>query len=94
MSVKTKLRPLSVKEYLEGELKSDKKHDLISGQVYAMAGASRHRVLLTATLIRLLGNRLTGSPCRAYMSDMRSASATTFITPTYWFPAPQTPRLL
>lgn len=71
MSVKTELRPLSVEEYLEGELKSDKKHELISGQVYAMVGASRYHVLITATLVRLLGNHLVGSPCRTYMSDMK-----------------------
>jgi Uma2 family endonuclease len=71
MSVKMRLKPLTVEEYLEGELKSDVKRELIGGQVYAMVGASRYHVLIAATLVRRLGNHLAGSPCRTYMSDMK-----------------------
>jgi Uma2 family endonuclease len=71
MSVKMKLKPLTVEEYLEGELHSDVKHELVGGQAYAMVGASRYHVLIAATLVRRLGNHLEGSPCRTYMSDMK-----------------------
>jgi Uma2 family endonuclease len=71
MSIRTQLKPLTVEEYLEGELRSDVKHELIGGQTYAMVGASRYHVLIAATLVRLLGNHLAGSPCRTYVSDMK-----------------------
>lgn len=71
MSVKTKLRPLSVEEYLEGELHSDVKHELVGGQVYAMVGASRYHVLIAGALHAVLRTHLRGGPCRAYMADLK-----------------------
>lgn len=71
MSVKTKLRLIGVEEYLAGELVSEVKHELVGGQAYAMVGASRYHVLIATTLARLLGNRLAGSPCRTYVSDLK-----------------------
>lgn len=71
MPVKTKLQPLSTEEYLDGERHSDIRHEFIGGQTYAMVGASNYHNLIATTLIRLLGNHLTGSPCRVFTGDMK-----------------------
>ena len=62
---------ISEQEYLDGELISDIKHEYIDGQVYAMAGAHRHHVLLADTMSRKLGNHLENKPCQPYSSDMK-----------------------
>ncbi|WP_075324111.1 hypothetical protein [Acidithiobacillus albertensis] len=41
------LRPLSGKEYLEGEERADIRHEYVAGQVYAMARATRVRQLIS-----------------------------------------------
>ena len=55
---------ISEQEYLDGELISDIKHEYIDGQVYVMAGAHRHHVLLADTMSRKLGNHLEKKPCQ------------------------------
>jgi Uma2 family endonuclease len=62
---------LTEQEYLEGELISDIKHELIDGYAYAMAGASTNHNRITATITRLLGNHLQNSPCEPFAADMK-----------------------
>ncbi len=71
MSVKTKLRPLTVEEYLAGELHSDVKHEMIGGQAYAMVGVSGAHSLIVGTLHATLHNHLRRGTCRVHMSDMK-----------------------
>jgi Uma2 family endonuclease len=70
MSVKTKLRPISVEEYLEGEQYSKVRHELIGGQAYAMVGASNYHNQIAIRLSAALLAHLT-RPCRVFMSDMK-----------------------
>ncbi|WP_295393602.1 Uma2 family endonuclease [uncultured Thiodictyon sp.] len=59
-------------DYLATERESiDAKHEYVAGQVFAMAGASYNHNLITANLIRRLGNQLDASPCTALANDMR-----------------------
>jgi len=58
-------------QYLEIERKADYKSEYHSGQVFAMAGASREHNLLVGSIVRRLGNLLDGRPCETYPSDMR-----------------------
>ncbi|MBD1581968.1 Uma2 family endonuclease [Pseudoalteromonas sp. S16_S37] len=62
---------LSPEAYLLGELKSAVKHELIDGQVYAMAGASANHERICQNMARKLGNHLEGSPCEPFGSDMK-----------------------
>lgn len=71
MSVKTKLQPLTVEEYLEGERRSEVKHELVGGQAYAMVGASSYHNLIAGALHAALRAHLRGGPCRVYVSDMK-----------------------
>lgn len=70
MSVKTKLRALSVEEYLAGELKSDVKHELVGGQAYAMVGVSKAHNLVTLALVSAVRSHLK-RPCQAYAVDVK-----------------------
>lgn len=58
-------------EYLAAERIGATKHEFFEGQVFAMAGASIAHITICSNLVRHLGNRLDGTPCRALGSDMR-----------------------
>lgn len=58
-------------EYLEMEMKAEFKSEYIAGHIYAMDGATAVHALITANLIRELGNQLKGKPCRPYAPDLR-----------------------
>jgi len=63
--------PISVRDYLEGELVSPIKHEYLDGSVYAMAGSrNAHNIIALNTLIAL-GIRLGGKRCRPYNSDTK-----------------------
>ncbi|WP_440056878.1 Uma2 family endonuclease (plasmid) [Pseudoalteromonas sp. T1lg65] len=62
---------LSPEAYLRGELTSTVKHELIDGQVYAMAGASANHERICQNMARKLGNHLEDSPCEPFGSDMK-----------------------
>lgn len=71
MSVPLQHLLISEHDYLAGELESAVKHEYIAGEVYAMAGASINHQRLTATLARMIGNRLEGSRCDVLSSDIK-----------------------
>src|SRR5215216_7594453 len=62
---------ISPEEYLAIERKSEIKHEFFAGEMFAMVGASKRHNLITANLIRILGNQLLERPCNVYPSDMR-----------------------
>lgn len=49
--------------------------EYVRGEVFAMTGASEAHNLIVANVIRELGNRFKGRPCRVYPSDLRIYSA-------------------
>ncbi len=51
----------SGEDYLQRELAADSKHQLIDGEIYALAG----------NLFAQLRNRLRGTPCRTFIADMK-----------------------
>ena len=62
---------LTPEEYLAVERKSEIKHEYFGGEMFAMVGASKRHNLITANIIRILGNQLLDRPCNVYPSDMR-----------------------
>lgn len=64
-------KKFSVEEYLEFENESEQKHEYYRGEIFAMAGAGARHNVISINLIIALGNRLKGSPCKPYGSDMR-----------------------
>ncbi len=67
----------TVQEHLAAERLALTKHELVDGEVFAMAGGSETQSLIAANVIRELGNQPKGRPCRVYTSDMRLQVAAT-----------------
>jgi Uma2 family endonuclease len=68
-------------EYLEGELYSDVKHELIDGEVYAMAGASKNHERIAINISRILGNFLVRSPCEPFSTEVKVKVGRNFFYP-------------
>jgi Uma2 family endonuclease len=66
-----KNRHLTAEEYLKGESAADVKHEFLSGEIWAMVGASDAHVTIALNLAAALKEKLKGSPCRTYISDMK-----------------------
>jgi Uma2 family endonuclease len=58
-------------EYVELEEKSDAKHELINGEIYATAHGTPEHSRLSARMIVALSTALRGRPCEVFTSDMR-----------------------
>jgi Uma2 family endonuclease len=70
---------LTPEEYLEIERGADAKSEYLSGQMFAMAGASfAHNVVVRNTVVALQ-NRLRGGSCQAVASDQRVQIAATHL---------------
>jgi Uma2 family endonuclease len=72
---------LTEQEYLEGELISDIKHELIDGYAYAMAGASKDHERISGNLFALFHAHLIGTPCEPFASDVKVKVAEDFYYP-------------
>ena len=64
-------RKLTAAEYLAIEKKAEFKSEFFNGEMFAMAGASRHHVDVTSNLSGELHARLKGGPCRVRGNDQR-----------------------
>jgi Uma2 family endonuclease len=58
-------------EYLEGEKRSEMRHEYLGGVVYAMAGASRIHNALSSKIQNWLAAALHGKPCQSYIHDVK-----------------------
>lgn len=63
--------PITAAEYLEGELRSETRHEFVDGRVYAMAGASRKHNEICGDVYSVLRNHLRGGPCRTYIEAVK-----------------------
>lgn len=63
--------PMSHEDYLQGELKSDIRHEFYDGQVYAMAGAGEKHNIISGNLFSALRQKTRGTKCRAFIADMK-----------------------
>lgn len=58
-------------DYLPWEATQPEKHEYVAGEVFAMGGASRLHVTVSLNIAGALADKLDGTPCRAYMADMK-----------------------
>jgi len=58
-------------EYLAREGTSDTKHELVNGEIFAMAGGTIEHARLASRVTAALLAQLRGRPCEAYASDLR-----------------------
>lgn len=62
---------ISVEDYIEGEQKSEIRHEFIGGQVYAMSGGSEAHNAICLNLAAAIRQHLRGNPSKVFMADMK-----------------------
>jgi Uma2 family endonuclease len=62
---------VSPEEYLEFERLAETKHEYLHGEIIAVAGGSPGHGLIGGNVFRALGNRLDGTKCIPFNSDVR-----------------------
>ncbi|NQY82150.1 MAG: Uma2 family endonuclease [Alphaproteobacteria bacterium] len=72
---------ISTEDYLNGELTSKIKHELIDGYIYAMAGTSKNHERISVNISREFGIHLKNSPCEPFGSDMKVKVDSNFFYP-------------
>lgn len=75
--------PVDETDYLRREEAATGKHELVEGEIFAMAGASERHNRIALNIAFHLRNATRGKTCRAFMADMklRLASGTTYYYP-------------
>ena len=72
MSVLEKIAELfTVEEYLEGERKSEVRHEYVAGEVYAMAGASRTHNIIAGNIYAMVKAALRGGGCQTFVEGVK-----------------------
>ena len=71
MAIPQKKPHITVEEYLALERAAEYRSEYFSGKMFAMAGGTPEHSLISANLIRELGNALKGHRCAAYDKDLR-----------------------
>ena len=77
MGVRGIVPQLTEAEYLDLERAAPFKSEFYAGEVFAMGGGSVMHSLIAANLIRELGTKLRGRPCKAFTSELRMKIAAT-----------------
>jgi Uma2 family endonuclease len=62
---------LTIEEYFQLEETATERHEFFDGVIVAMAGGSPEHSLISANVVREIGNRLKGSDCNVYDSNLR-----------------------
>ncbi len=61
----------SADDFLAWEETQAEKHEFVAGEVFAMTGARREHVVVSGNIFAGLKQRLRGTPCRAYIADLK-----------------------
>lgn len=85
MSTSAHKLPITAAEYLEGELRSEVRHEFVDGRVYAISGASRRHNEICLDLAANLQAHLRGGPCRTYIEAVKVQIADD-IGEAYYYP--------
>ncbi len=62
---------ITVKEYFEGEILSEVRHEYFDGRVFAMAGASASHEDVAMNIASALHRHLRGKPCKIFKDGMK-----------------------
>jgi Uma2 family endonuclease len=62
---------ISAEDYLAGEETADYKHEFLAGKIWGMVGATDNHVSIALNLATILKQKLKGTPCRPFISDMK-----------------------
>lgn len=80
MSIAPQLK-LSEAEYLQGELTALGKHQLVDGEIYAMAGASEKHNIISGNIFAESYAQLKGKICTPFIADMKVSTQGDFYYP-------------
>ena len=83
-AVQTSCNWISPEEYLEGERRSEIRHEYVYGSVYAMAGASDDHNRIAGNIFGELRERLRGRKCEAFINDVKAKVLPT--SDVYYYP--------
>lgn len=74
---------MGIEAYLAAEEAGQIRHEYVSGQLFAMVGASRAHNVISLNIASALHSNLRGTPCRVFTADMkvRVKSADAFYYP-------------
>lgn len=70
-SPRTRLAPVSIRDYLDAENLTDIKHEYLGGEVVAMGGASARHGLIVTGLSLAIGPHARRKACQLFMADMK-----------------------
>jgi Uma2 family endonuclease len=76
MSSAAKTLRVSFADFIAAEAKSDRKHQLVDGEVFDMGGGTLAHARLILTVGSLLHAQLRGRPCSAFSSEARVRAGT------------------
>ncbi|MBL8484078.1 MAG: Uma2 family endonuclease [Rhodocyclaceae bacterium] len=68
-------------EFLAWEETQPDKHEFVNGEIFAMVGARRIHANVTLNVASLLKSHLRGTPCRAFVTDVKLQVATNMFYP-------------
>ncbi len=71
MSTAERWQPVSVDDYLRGELVASSRNEYVAGRVYAMTGGTNAHGLIALNVAASFHRQLRGRPCRVYGSDTK-----------------------
>lgn len=77
-------------DYLSGEELSGPRHEYVDGQIFVMAGATKTHGTIAGNIFFALRAQLRGTPCRAWVADMKATwrQRVPTIIRTWWPPVP------
>ena len=81
MALKQVRHFISEQDYLQGELMADVRHELIDGEVFAMAGASRNHQRLVGNLYTFLNQHLMNKDCEPFANELKVKAESCFFYP-------------
>jgi len=81
MSTGIQTHSIGAEEYLQGELTSEVKHELIDGQAFEMAGAHADHDRISGNMYAEFRHHLKGLPCEPFGSGMKVKAGLNFFYP-------------
>jgi Uma2 family endonuclease len=64
-------QPLSAQDFLAWDATQTVRHEFVSGEVFAMAGAGERHAMAAGNVYVALRGHLAGTPCRTFMTEMK-----------------------
>src|SRR5437762_3035052 len=71
MTTPEPVRRFTPEEYYRLEAQADHRSEYYNGEIFAMAGGSARHSMIGGNILRHFGNKLEGTPCVPFGSDLK-----------------------